>query len=175
MEKNVYNGKFIKVTEELIDGVNWERAYLRDGVIIFAEKSNGNIVMIQEKRPHEDTKVRLRFVAGHIEEELSVEENVNKELQEEVGLKASEIDVFYSVKASGTVNNRVYFAHAKNLTESKIPNPDGDVILSIEEFSKDEILAMIMSDKLNWSLSTVGFLKLLFQKFHYMPKVPGTF
>lgn len=160
MEKMVYQGNYIKVTEEVIDGINWERCYLRDGVIVFAQKENGKFIMIQEKRPHEDTKVRLRFVAGHIEPELSVEENVNKELQEEVGFKAQDINVFYSVKASGTVNNRVYFALAKNLVPSKIPNPDGDVIVSIEEFTFQEIMEKFLKDELRWSLSTIGFLRL---------------
>ncbi len=165
MENTKYTGKYIKVTEEEIDGVNWERCYLRDGVIIFAQKENGKFVMINEKRPHEDTKVRLRFVAGHIEPEFSVEENVNKELQEEVGLKALDIEIFFKIKASGTVNNIVYFALAKNLIESKIPNPDGDVILSIEEYSIDEIYQKYMSDELKWSLATTGFLRLLHKKF----------
>lgn len=160
MEKIVYQGNYIKVTEEVIEEINWERCYLRDGVIVFAQKENGKFIMIREKRPHEDTKIRLRFVAGHIEPELSVEENVNKELQEEVGFKADEINVFYSVKASGTVNNRVYFAWAKNLTPSKIPNPDGDVIVSIEEYSFHEIMEKFMTDELRWSLSTLGFLRL---------------
>lgn len=160
MENTVYRGNFIRVTEEEIDGINWERCYLRDGVIVFAQKDNGKFIMIREKRPHEGTKIRLRFVAGHIEPELSVEENVNKELQEEVGFKAQEIKVFYSVKASGTVNNRVYFALAKKLIPSKIPNPDGDVIVSVEEFTFQEIMEKFLTDELRWSISTIGFLRL---------------
>ena len=171
MEKTVYSGNYIKVTEEQIDQNNWERCYLRDGVIIFAQKENGKFIMINERRPHEDVPVRLRFVAGHIETELSVEENVNKELQEEVGLRASDINIFYSVKASGTVNNRVYFAWAKNLSESKIPNPDGDVIVSIEEYSWQEIMNKFMSDELKWSLSTLGFLRLYHKFLSPMPKL----
>ena len=160
MEKTVYKGKYIQVTEEVIEGVNWERCYLRDGVVVFTQMNNGKFLMIQEKRPHEDIKLRWRFVAGHIEPKLSVEENVNKELQEEVGFKAKSINVFYSVKASGTVNNRVYFAWAKDLEVSKIPNPDGDVIVATAEFSIEEIYQKFMSDELAWSLTTLGFLRL---------------
>ncbi len=170
MENTVYQGNFIRVTEEEIDGINWERCYLKDGVIIFAQKDNGKFIMIREKRPHEDVKIRLRFVAGHIEPELSVEENVNKELQEEVGFRAENINVFYSVKASGTVNNRVYFALAKNLVPSKIPNPDGDVIVSIEEFSFEEIMEKFFKDELRWSLSTLGFLRLFHLHKDQLPK-----
>ncbi len=46
MEKTVYSGNYIKVTEEQIDQNNWERCYLRDGVIVFAQKDNGKFIMI---------------------------------------------------------------------------------------------------------------------------------
>ncbi len=160
MENFVYNGKYISVSEEVIESNVWERCYLKDGVIVFAQKSNKKWIMILEKRPHEDQPTRMRFVSGHLEAGLSPEENANKELQEEVGLKAQSLRVFYSIKTSGTVNNTVHFVYAQDLIPSKIYNPDGDVVISIHEYETEEILNMFYTDQLKWSLATLGFFRL---------------
>lgn len=160
MEKIMYQGRFMKVTEELIDENNWERCYLRDGVIVYAIDEDNRFIMIQEKRPHELEKVRLRFVAGHIEDGLSVIENANKELREEVGLSANNIELFFELKTSGTINNTVSFVIAKGLSKDPLPNPDGDVVISIERFTKEQILEMLLTDKIKWSTAAMGFLRL---------------
>jgi len=156
----MYQGHYMKVTEEMIEGNNWERCYLRDGVIVYAIDNDGKFIMINEKRPHEDQPIRLRFVAGHLEEGLSVLENANKELQEEVGLRANKLEEFFKIKSSGTVNNTVSFVLATDLVPDPIPNPDGDVIVSIEKFTYDELFNHIMSDHLRWSSAVLGFLRL---------------
>jgi len=160
MEMIKYSGNYMKVTEEIIDGNNWERCYLRDGVIIYALDSDGKYILIQEKRPHEIEKVRLRFPAGHLEEGITVLENANKELREELGLRANELKEFFKIQTSGTVNNTVHFVLAKDFAEDPLPNPDGDVILSVERYTKEEILELIMKDKLRWSTAVLGFLRL---------------
>lgn len=160
MEQIMYQGRFMKVTEEVIEGNNWERCYLRDGVIVYALDNDGKFILINERRPHEDEKVRLRFVAGHLEEGLSVIENANKELREEVGLRANKLEKFFEIKSSGTVNNSVSFVLATDLVEDPLPNPDGDVIVSIEKFTYEELFKQIMSDQLRWSSAVLGFLRL---------------
>ncbi len=160
MENTMYQGRYIKVTEEMIEENNWERCYLRNGVIVYAIDNDGKFILINERRPHEDVKIRLRFVAGHIEEELTVLENANKELREEVGLRANKLEKFFEIKSSGTVNNSVSFVLATELVEDPLPNPDGDVVVSIEKFSYNELFDLIMSDKLRWSSAVLGFLRL---------------
>jgi ADP-ribose pyrophosphatase len=133
---------------------------LRDGVIVYAIDNDGKFILINEKRPHEDEKVRLRFVAGHLEIGLSVIENANKELREEIGLRANKLEEFFEIKSSGTVNNKVSFVIARDLVPDPIPNPDGDVIVSIVKYTYDELFNLIMSDKLRWSSAVLGFLRL---------------
>jgi 8-oxo-dGTP pyrophosphatase MutT (NUDIX family) len=162
MEKTMYQGRYMKVTEEMIEGNNWERCYLRDGVIVFAIDDDGKFILINEKRPHETEKIRLRFVAGHLEEGLSIEENANKELREEINICANKIEKFFEIKSSGTVNNTVSFVLATGLIPdpNPIPNPDGDVILSIEKYSYNEVMNLIMNDRLRWSSAVLGFFRL---------------
>jgi 8-oxo-dGTP pyrophosphatase MutT (NUDIX family) len=162
MEKEVYKGNIIQVTEEIINGITWERAYMPDGVIIFPITNEGKILFIEEKRPHENPPVRIKPVSGILEHgKGSPIENAQRELQEEVGLKALNMEPLWSLKSTGTVNSEQHFFIAKNLIPSKLPNPDGeDTILRIIEFTQQELKDMLAKDELRWSLSTLGVFRL---------------
>ncbi len=162
MEKIVYKGQIIKVTEEIIESITWERAYLPNGVIIFPLNDEGKILMIEEKRPHENPPSRIKPISGILEIERGTpEENAQIEMQEEIGFKASELINFWNMKASGTVNNQQYFFLARGLSHSKLPNPDGeDTIISVKAYDLEELYQLYLSDKISWSHSTLGFFKL---------------
>ena len=163
MEKSVYQGKIIKVTEEEISGIVWERAYLPSGVIIFPITDEGKIILINEKRPHETPSVRLKAVAGILEPEKgSPEENAQREMQEEIGFKATSMELLMNIKSNGTINNEQYFFVARGLIPSKLPNPDGeDTILGLVEVTPQELRLKLMRDEIKWSISTLGMLRLL--------------
>lgn len=162
MEDLKYNGNIIQVTEEKIDHIVWERCYLPDGVIIFPITSEGKILFIKEKRPHETPNIRLKPVSGILEKEKgNPEENANRELQEEIGFKANKLNNFLTLASNGTVNNTQYFFLATGLTANKLPNPDGeDTIMEVLELGLEELYQMYLTDKIRWSHSTLGFLKL---------------
>lgn len=168
MERLVYQGNIVKVTEEKIDSINWERVYLPDGVIIFPVSEDNKILMIEEKRPHENPPKRIKAVSGILETSKgSPEENAQRELQEEVGLKALKLEKLMVLKASGTVSNTQHFFIAKELVPSKLPNPDGeDTVISVKWFEIDELFEMFMKDELKWSMSTLGFFRL----YHHLKK-----
>lgn len=162
MEREVYKGKIIQVTEEEIDAIHWERAYLPNGVVIFPITDEGKILMILEKRPHETPPQRLKPVSGILEEHNgSPEDNAQREMQEEIGLKALNLERFMVLKGSGTLNSTQYFFTARDLIPSKLPNPDGEeTIMSIHGFTPDELLEKFMRDEIRWSHSTLGFFRL---------------
>lgn len=161
MEEIKYQGKFIKVTEEEIENVTWERVYLSNGVQVFPITSNGKILMIEEKRPHETPPRRLKFVTGLMDGEEDPIETANREMQEEIGFKANHLEVLIHRKTTGTVNNDFYQIIATGLEESKIPNPDGeDSIISIKEYSIEEIENLLDDEKLPWSMGALGIFKL---------------
>jgi 8-oxo-dGTP pyrophosphatase MutT (NUDIX family) len=163
MENETYKGKIIKVTEEEIDGIVWERAYLPDGVIVFPITDEGKILLVKEKRPHENPPVRIKPVSGVLEHDKgSPLENAQREMQEEIGLKAMAMELLWTLKGSGTINNQQYFFVARNLVPSKLPNPDGEeTILEIVGFEPEELLKRLMSDQIRWSMSTLGLFRLL--------------
>ncbi len=168
MERKVYNGKIIQVTEESIDGIVWERTYLPDGVIIFPITDDGKIILINEKRPHENPPHRIKPVSGILEYENGTpEENAQRELQEEIGYKARKMDLLWTMKSTGTVNNQQYFFIARELIRSKLPNPDGEeVILGTLELRPEELLEKILREEIRWSMSTLGIFRLLRQLGH---------
>lgn len=163
MEKEVYKGNIIRVTEEKIGEIVWERAYLPHGVIIFPITDDGKIILINEKRPHENPPERIKAVSGILEPDKgSPEENAQREMQEEIGLKASHMELLWHHSGTGTVNSDQYFFIARGLIPSKLPNPDGEeTILGTIFLTPTELLEMLKNDQLRWSLSTLGIFRLL--------------
>ncbi len=161
MEKMIYQGKFIQVSEEKIANNLWERVYLRDGVLIFPLDHNQNILMIEERRPHEKNPIRLKFVTGLIDDGEEALETAKRELQEEIGLKPNKLEILFSKESNGTVNNKFYQILATDLVESKLPNPDGeDTIVSVKAFSISEVERMFDDGTLELGLPYIGLLKL---------------
>ena len=163
MEREVYKGQIIRVTEEKINSTVWERAYMPDGVIIFPITDEGKILMILEKRPHENPPQRLKPVSGILEAKYgSPAENANRELQEEIGFKA-DLEPLMTIKGSGTMNSTQYYFIARNLKVSKLPNPDGeDTIIEVKAFTLEELLQKYLKDEIRWSHSTLGFFRLYY-------------
>jgi 8-oxo-dGTP pyrophosphatase MutT (NUDIX family) len=163
MEKTVYKGNILTVTEEVIGGITWERAYLPSGVIIFPVTDDGKIILIRERRPHENPSVRIKPVSGILEEELgSPEENAQREMQEEIGLKARDMKLLWTLKGSGTITHTQHFFMARGLEKSKLPNPDGEeVIEALIEYTPQELRSALEKDEIKWSISTLGMFRLL--------------
>jgi len=126
MEKKVYTGNYVSVAEEKINGHVYEKVYIGDGIIVFPFVSSDRILMVREKRFHENPPYRLKTVTGFYAYDQSLEENVNRELQEEIGKKATSIIQYKVSKRIGTINQTKYFALAYNLVESKLDNPDSE-------------------------------------------------
>jgi ADP-ribose pyrophosphatase len=162
MEKTVYQGQIIRVTEEKINDIVWERAYLPDGVIIFPFTPEGKILMVKERRPHETPNWRIKPVSGILEPETgSPAENAAREMQEEIGLKPSELECFMILKGSGTISHTQYFFTARHLVPAKLPNPDGEeTIMEVLAYWPEELLQKYLQEEIKWSHSTLGFLRL---------------
>ena len=161
MEENVYQGRFVRVTEEIIDGAVYERVYMRHSVTIFPFDPEGRLIVIQEKRVHETPRIRWKPVTGFWEEGFDLVENVNRELQEEVGKKAGVIQPYFEISSTGSFNIIQRFAVAWDLADSKIPNPDGeDTIVSIKHLDLEEVLQRTLSGELSKGSVGYGLMRL---------------
>jgi len=162
MEETKYEGKYIKVTEELIEGNVWERAYIKSGVQVFPITKDGKIILIEERRPHEKNPIRLKFVTGQMDyDHEDPIMTANREMQEEIGMIAEDLTILMHRESSGTLNNHFYQIIATKLSISKIPNPDGeDSIVSIKEFTIDEVLSFYENGKLSWGLDSIAIFRI---------------
>ena len=164
MEQKVYNGQFVQVTEEEINGSVYERVYIQNAMTIFPVDDKKRILFIKERRLHEKPNVRWKPVTGYFEEGQSLEENANRELQEEIGKKAGGIQPFFSMKITGTINIEQNFVIARDLTDSKIPNPDGeDTILEIAALDMNEILERTLGGEFAKGSVGYGLMKLYYE------------
>ncbi|MFL5785095.1 MAG: NUDIX hydrolase, partial [Bacteriovoracaceae bacterium] len=106
--------------------------------------------------------VRIKPVSGILEPEKGTpEENAQREMQEEIGYKAREMKEILVLKGTGTVTHLQYFFVARGLTHSKLPNPDGDIIEAIIEYTPDELRRALEKEEIKWSMSTLGLFRLL--------------
>ncbi|MAX66685.1 MAG: NUDIX hydrolase [Bacteriovoracaceae bacterium] len=161
MEETKYQGKFVKVTEELIEGETWERVYLNDGVEIFPITKEKKIILIKERRPHEKNKIRLKFVTGLIDNNEDPFLTANREMQEEIGLKAQNLTLLMHRESTGTINNNYYQFIATGLIPSKFPNPDGeDSIISYQAYSIDKIEEFFETGVISWGMSALAILRI---------------
>lgn len=166
MEKSVYKGQIVQVTEEIIEGINWERVYVPSGVVIFPINKEGKVLLIEEKRPHENPPVRIKAVSGIYEPDKGTPlENAQREMQEEIGFRANHIELLMELKGTGTINHTQYFFVARDLVPSKLPNPDGEeTIVGVHPYDVKELKEKLFRDEMKWSMSTLG----LFRLFHYL-------
>jgi len=156
-----YKGKYIQICESEVNGLIWEKAFFRGGVVVFPFNNKGELILIREFRPHETPQLRLKPITGIFENHLNAEENALKEMNEEVGLGAKKTSLFLSIKNTGTVNSFQHFVAAWDLFEHKIPNPDGeDSIREILAIPFNQVLEELFNQNIPWGISTLGFFQL---------------
>lgn len=167
MEKTVYNGNYIQVKELNIKGHTWEKAYFPDSLVIFPITKENEIILVEEKRPHEDNNIIQKFVTGHIDSNETPIECANRELQEEAGYKANKLTEILVHRSKGTINSNFYYILAEQLEESKLPNPDGeDTIVGIKKIKISELKKLLEEEKIPWTLPVLGLFK-IFQKYNF--------
>lgn len=161
MEETMWKGKFVRVTTEKMDDLVWERAYIPDGVVIFPVTDDGKILMIRERRPHETPSVRLKAISGVLDDGEAPIVSAQRELREEVGYRSDDLVEFWHYATSGTVNANTHFFLAKQLKESKLPNPDGEsTIEEVIAMTPAELTAKIEAEEIRWGVGVMGWFKL---------------
>ncbi len=156
-----YSGKYVQVKEHTIDGLVWERVFLRGGLVVFPINDKGEVLMVREYRPHETPNTRIKPVTGIYEEEYDLFENVNREMQEEIGFKCDDIELIWEINNTGTINNFQKIVVARNLTPSKIPNPDGEhTIQEVIPYKIEDLKAALLNGDIPLRTSMIGIFKL---------------
>ncbi len=146
--KEIYNGKVIRVTVDdvEIDGGNRakrEVVHHRGGVCIaLYDPHDRKFYMVRQYR-YALSKEMLEFCAGKIEESENIDEAINREVIEETGYSARDIEYYgYIIPTCGYDNEKIhlYFGIA-----DKNPGQhfDADERIELEKYSFKEIREMI--------------------------------
>ena len=93
-------------------------------------------------------KVALSVLLGltqRFTSDESLEENVNHELMEEAGYKASSVKLYEEIVEKGLFNTKYFVSYAYGLEKESLPNPDGDVVKAVEPIHVDDLYTRVMN------------------------------
>ena len=149
--KEIYSGKIIKVykdTVELPNGNFSEREIvLHNECSAVLPIQNEKIIFVRQYR-YPIKNYSLEIPAGIMEDGESPEDCAKRELEEETGLIAKNLDLLFKLHSSiGFCNELINVFLAKDLSYGK-QNFDADEFITIEKYSLSEALKMIKQHKI---------------------------
>lgn len=162
--KEVYNGKVFKINHDLVELPNGENT-TRDTVkhkgatAIIPVDENGNIYFVRQYR-HAFKEEILEIPAGIKEGDELPETCALRELEEEIGMRASKITYLFDIRtAVGFSNEVINLFLAENLIKSE-QNLDDDEFIEIEKYSLDKAIEMIENGEIKDSKTMIALLYL---------------
>ncbi len=164
-ERDVYQGRYITVTEEQIHKHCYERVHLRSGVQIIPFRDN-HILLIREYRVHEGRE-RWKLVSGWIDkEEKTPQEIAQEELAEEVGMRAEKWTLWKTHDTHGqTIGTTTYYFIAQEIeTITQAPeNPDHDEVREMRWVSQGAFQRLLRTQQVMWDTSALYVLQFFLQ------------
>lgn len=163
--KEIYNGKVIKVVvdEVSIDDnkkANREVVLHRGGVCIaLKDKSDGKYFMVKQYRyVHE--KEMIEFCAGKIEEGEVYDKAILREVEEELGYKATNIKKLgYIIPTCGYSSEKIYLYYGEKAEEVG-QNLDEDESIDVYKYTLKEIKEMINDGRIDDAKTIALVLKI---------------
>ena len=163
-EERVFDGIRIKVDREkyMANGKEIIREIVKAGqaVVILPVKENGNVIMIQEERPAIGKKV-LGLPAGMIEEGEDPKEAAFRELEEETGYQAKNLEFLRSLYAScGYSDEKIYYYLATDFTKTQ-QHLDQDEFIDVIEVPMKELEQMLDNNEILTGSVTIALMDYL--------------
>lgn len=149
-----YDGRRFKIIQkqyEREDGLEIIRDCVEPGnaVIIIAVNENDEVFFIEQYRETIEN-VALELPAGMIEPEEEPKEAARRELEEETGIKAKNIEYLTSCFTSaGYTAEKIYIYLAKDLEYGNQHLDETEEILNIRKIHIEDAMKMILEDKID--------------------------
>lgn len=162
-EKRVYTGKIIKVRVDevqLDDGKITVREVCEHpgGVAILPLLSNGDVILVRQYRYPYRAEL-LEIPAGKLEVREAHLDCGIRELREETGYTAERMDYLGCMYPSaGYLNEKLHIYLARDLVEG-MAQPDEGEHLCVERMPLEELVQMVMEDRLHDAKTIVAVLK----------------
>ncbi|MEN1759331.1 NUDIX hydrolase [Anoxynatronum sibiricum] len=158
----IYEGKIINVrvdTVELPDQKYSKREIVEHAgaAAVVPITREGEVILVKQfRKPVED--VLLEIPAGRLEPKESAENCAFRELLEETGYRAGQLDKLTAYFSSPGFSNEVIHLYlARDLTEGQA-QPDEDEYLEITKIPLTEVLTMIHNGSIQDSKTIIGLL-----------------
>ena len=151
--ENKYDGPRFKIIQkqyERQDGLNIIRDCVEpgDAVIILAVNENNEVFFIEQYRETIES-VALELPAGMIEKDEDPKDAARRELEEETGIKAKNIEYLTSCFTSaGYTSEKIYIYVAKDLKYGSQHLDETEEILNIRKIHIEDAMKMILEDKI---------------------------
>ena len=155
-----YQGAWISFYKDKMSFANgntadWDFIHHNGAAAMVAEEEDGRIVMIRQWRPGADGEI-LELPAGGInpgEEPMSA---AVRELREETGALCEEANSLLMIQPSPAYNDeKVSIFYCKVSGYSDI-EPDENEYITIERYTLDDLIAMIMTGEISDSKTVAG-------------------
>lgn len=160
--KEVYKGKIFTVVEDTIEFENgqvaqWDLVVHNGASAIVPLTSNNEVMLVRQYRNAENGDV-LEIPAGKLEKGEDPLECATRELEEEIGMKAGNIQkVCAMYTAVGFSDECLHLYIATNLVKGK-QNLDEDEFIEIVTYPLEEAVKMIFTGEIKDSKTIVGIL-----------------
>jgi ADP-ribose pyrophosphatase len=147
--RRMYKGRIFEVYEwdqELYNGkkITFEKVKRPDTVSIFAVLSDGKILLIEEEQP--GTEVYVGPMGGRVDEGEEPLEAAKRELLEESGYVANELNLWLSEHPVNKMDWVIYTFIAKGLKKVSEPELDGGEKIKFSPITLDELIEKATSD-----------------------------
>lgn len=169
-EKEVFKGKRIKLNIEIFynkkDKKELYREHVKAGTaaVIMPFLDDDTLIMIEETRTPIGKKV-LAFPAGMIEEGENPEQAAIRELEEETGYRAQDIEkITEEYPAIGYSDEKVYIYKAKNLKKTHMNlDPTEDII--VHKIKVEELRQLYLNGEIHTSAELIATLSYFMEKY----------
>lgn len=154
--KTVYNGKIFDITDDEIILSDGENEYKRHreiirhpgGVVIFALKDDGNVLLVKQYR-YAVKSVQTELPAGRLEKGEDPLFAAKRELREETGYVAQNWESLgYIFTTFGICDEKLYLFKATGLSFDK-PDPDEGEVLDYFELPLSDVHKLIKNGTIN--------------------------
>ena len=154
--KTVYNGKIFDITDDEIILSDGENEYKRHreiirhpgGVVIFALKDDGNVLLVKQYR-YAVKSVQTELPAGRLEKGEDPLFAAKRELREETGYVAKNGESLgYIFTTFGICDEKLYLFKASGLSFDK-PDPDEGEVLDYFELPLSDVHKLIKNGTIN--------------------------
>lgn len=166
-KKIAYQGKRLRVEElKYLNGtqeIYREHVIAGDAAVILAIKDNGNVIMIQEPRTPIG-KVILALPAGMIEDGEDASKAAIRELEEETGYLATDIEFLREYHPSvGYSDEKIKIYLATNMKKTK-QHLDDEEDINVIEVPLEELRKMLDKNEIITASTTIAVMHYLLYK-----------